>query len=76
MYRHEEPNPNEPSKEGPLSFVLFESPFASVSKVSRGHPFGYPRGIKMKNRSKLKKSLHRKILKFTVNIFVLFYTRS
>jgi hypothetical protein len=31
--------PNEPTKEGPLSFVLFESPFTSVSKVSRGHPF-------------------------------------
>jgi hypothetical protein len=27
----------EPTKEGRLSFVLFESPFASVSKVSRGH---------------------------------------
>jgi hypothetical protein len=30
--------PNEPTKEGPLSFVLFESPFTSVSTVSRGHP--------------------------------------
>ncbi len=29
---------NEPTKEGPLSFVLFESPFASVSTVSRSHP--------------------------------------
>jgi hypothetical protein len=28
----------EPTKEGPLSFVLFESPFTSVSTVSRGHP--------------------------------------
>jgi hypothetical protein len=36
LYRHEEPN--EPTKEGPLSFVLFESPFASVSTVSRDHP--------------------------------------
>jgi hypothetical protein len=26
------------NKEGPLSLVLFESPFASVSTVSRGHP--------------------------------------
>jgi hypothetical protein len=25
-------------KEGPVSFVLFESPFTSVSTVSRGHP--------------------------------------
>jgi hypothetical protein len=24
-------------KKGPLSFVLFESPFTSVSTVSRGH---------------------------------------
>jgi hypothetical protein len=30
--------PNKPTKEGPLSFVLFESPFTSVSTVSRGHP--------------------------------------
>jgi hypothetical protein len=32
--------PNEPIKEGPLPFVpfvLLESPFASVSTVSRGH---------------------------------------
>jgi hypothetical protein len=29
---------NEPTKEEPLSFVLFESPFSSVSTVSRGHP--------------------------------------
>jgi hypothetical protein len=36
FYRHDEPN--EPTKEGPLSFVLFESPFISVSTVSRGHP--------------------------------------
>jgi hypothetical protein len=27
----------EPTKKGPLSFVLFESPFTSVSTVSRGH---------------------------------------
>jgi hypothetical protein len=26
------------TKEGPLSFVLFESPFTSVSTVSMGHP--------------------------------------
>jgi hypothetical protein len=32
-------NPNEPTKEEPLSFVLFESPITSVSTVSRGHPF-------------------------------------
>jgi hypothetical protein len=30
--------PKEPTKEGPLSTVLFESPFTSVSTVSRGHP--------------------------------------
>jgi hypothetical protein len=34
LYRHDKPN--EPSKKGPLSFVLFESPFTSVSTVSRG----------------------------------------
>jgi hypothetical protein len=33
LYLHEEPN--EPTKEGPLSYVLQESPFATVS---RGHP--------------------------------------
>jgi hypothetical protein len=31
--------PMEPTKEGPLSYVLPESPFASVSTVSRGHPY-------------------------------------
>jgi hypothetical protein len=30
--------PNEPTKKVPLSFFLFESPFTSVSTVSRGHP--------------------------------------
>jgi hypothetical protein len=30
-------SPTEPTKEGTLSFVLFESPFTSVSTVSRGH---------------------------------------
>jgi hypothetical protein len=30
--------PNKPTKEGPLLFVLFESPFTSVSTVSRDHP--------------------------------------
>jgi hypothetical protein len=29
---------NKPTKEGPLSFVLFDSPFTSVSTGSRGHP--------------------------------------
>jgi hypothetical protein len=38
LYRHEEPN--EPTKEEPLSFVLFESPFASVSTVSKGALLG------------------------------------
>ncbi len=33
FYLHDKPN--EPIKEGPLSFVLFESPFISVSTVSR-----------------------------------------
>jgi hypothetical protein len=36
LYRHVESN--KPTKEGSLSFVLFESPFTSVSTVSRGHP--------------------------------------
>ncbi len=31
-------SPTEPSKEGPLPYVLLESPFASVSAVSRAHP--------------------------------------
>jgi hypothetical protein len=31
--------PNEQTKEGPLSFVLLESPCASVSTVSRGHTY-------------------------------------
>jgi hypothetical protein len=30
--------PNEPTKEGPLSYVLLVSPFASVSTFRRGHP--------------------------------------
>jgi hypothetical protein len=33
-----EDEPNEPTKKGPLSFVLFESPFISVSRVSKSHP--------------------------------------
>jgi hypothetical protein len=36
LYRHDKPN--EPTKEGPLSFVLFESPFTSISTVSSGQP--------------------------------------
>jgi hypothetical protein len=36
LYRHDKTN--EPTKEGFLSFVLFESPFTQVSTVSRGHP--------------------------------------
>jgi hypothetical protein len=35
VYRHNKPN--EPTKEGLLSFVLFESLLTSVSTVSRGH---------------------------------------
>jgi|688.fasta_scaffold773476_1 hypothetical protein len=35
LYRNDEPNP--PTKEGRLSYVLLESPFASVLTVSRGH---------------------------------------
>jgi hypothetical protein len=31
LYRRKEHN--KPTKEGPLSFVLFESPFASVFKI-------------------------------------------
>jgi hypothetical protein len=36
FYRHDKPNKS--TKEGPLSFVLFESPFISVSTVSWGRP--------------------------------------
>jgi hypothetical protein len=36
LYPHDEPD--KPIKEGPLSYVLLESPLASVSTVSRGHP--------------------------------------
>jgi hypothetical protein len=36
LYQHHELN--EPTKEGPLSYVLLDSPFASASTVSRGHP--------------------------------------
>jgi hypothetical protein len=36
LYRYDKAK--EPTKEGPLSFVLFESPFSSVSTFSRGHP--------------------------------------
>jgi hypothetical protein len=36
LYRHDKPN--EPTKKGPLSFVLFKSPFISVPTVSRGPP--------------------------------------
>jgi hypothetical protein len=36
LYCHDEPS--KPTKEGPLSYVLLESPFVSVSAVSRGHP--------------------------------------
>ncbi len=36
LYRHDKPD--KPTKDGPLSFVLFESPFTSVSTVSRDHP--------------------------------------
>jgi hypothetical protein len=36
LYQHNKPNNS--TKEGPLSFVLFEFPFTSVSTVCRGHP--------------------------------------
>ncbi|MFO0001806.1 MAG: hypothetical protein ACK559_11820, partial [bacterium] len=36
LYRHDKPS--EPTREGPLSCVLFESPFTSVSTDSGGHP--------------------------------------
>ncbi len=36
LYRHEKHN--DPTKEGPLSYVLQESPCASVSTVGRAHP--------------------------------------
>jgi hypothetical protein len=35
LYWHDKPN--QATKEGPLSFVLFEYPFTSVSTASRGH---------------------------------------
>jgi hypothetical protein len=35
LYRYDKPN--NPTKEGSLSFVLFKSPFTSVSTVRRGH---------------------------------------
>jgi hypothetical protein len=34
---HRQEKPNEPTKEGPLLFVLSVSPFTSVSTVSRSH---------------------------------------
>jgi hypothetical protein len=36
LYLHDKPK--EPNKEGPLSYILFESPFISLSAVSRGYP--------------------------------------
>ncbi len=36
LYRHDKAN--ELTKEGSLSFVLFATPFISISTVSRGHP--------------------------------------
>jgi hypothetical protein len=49
LYRHNVLN--EPTKEGPLSFVLYKTPFASVSTFSRGHPSLVSGGEKS-NRSK------------------------
>jgi hypothetical protein len=37
LYRHEELKEPTMNQGGPLSFVFFETPFASVSTVSRGH---------------------------------------
>jgi hypothetical protein len=36
LYLHDKPK--EPTKEEPLTCVLFASPFTSVSTFSRGHP--------------------------------------
>jgi hypothetical protein len=36
LYRHDKPN--EPTKEGLLSFVLFESPFNLCFKSQQAHP--------------------------------------
>jgi hypothetical protein len=36
LYRNDKPKGT--TKEGPLSFVLFESPFTSFSTVIRGYP--------------------------------------
>jgi hypothetical protein len=45
LNRHD--SPNEPTKEGPFSFALFESP--SVSTVSRGHPSGHESEFLLEN---------------------------
>jgi hypothetical protein len=37
LYRHDKIS--EPTKEGPLSFVFFESPFTSVSTVHMGYRY-------------------------------------
>jgi hypothetical protein len=47
LYRHNKPN--ESTKKGPLSVVLFESPFTSVSTSQQGPPLsslsGFPARI-------------------------------
>jgi hypothetical protein len=64
LYRHDEPN--EPTKEGPALFVLHKtkSPFASVSTVSRGHP--YLVSLVATNADKLTQSIKRKSLEQTI----------
>jgi hypothetical protein len=47
LYRHNKPN--KPIKQGPLSVVLFESPFTSLSTSQKGQPLsslsGFPARI-------------------------------
>jgi hypothetical protein len=38
LYRHDKPMQRTNLERTPLSFVLFESPFTSISTVRRGHP--------------------------------------
>jgi hypothetical protein len=60
LYRHDKTN--EPTKEGPLPVVLFESPFTLVSAVSRGYQ---PRvslsetELYQRRREKIQKCCHR-----------------
>jgi hypothetical protein len=72
LYRYDDYS--EPTKEGPLSYVLLESPFASVSTVSRGHPSLASLGTKLNAKRKytIQKTIQISTLKdsvATVNLF-------